>query len=265
MSKSFAKLADYLLDSYIEASFMTATELAHELNLDAATVVRFSQNLGYQGFPELQREVRDHVKQDLLVRPVEAKNPESVAGVVSTAMQELNQAIEQTSMTLDSEAVEELVERIANTRRVIILASGPAQPAAYNLVHFLEQGEFPVYIARAGVNALARTVHTTNDKDFLLAIDVDNEAPYIAPALREARSRGTTTAAIVSSPSLPSARSAEIVLAARSNQSLGISIASVEAIVYAIIESLQWRYEDRFEGSDQAIKSLSEKIQLNEG
>ncbi len=59
MSKSFARLADYLLDSYIEASFMTASELAHALNLDAATVVRFSQHLGYKGYPELLREIRD--------------------------------------------------------------------------------------------------------------------------------------------------------------------------------------------------------------
>ena len=59
MSKSFAKLADFLLDSYVEASFMTASELAQALNLDAATVVRFSQHLGYKGFPQLQREIRE--------------------------------------------------------------------------------------------------------------------------------------------------------------------------------------------------------------
>jgi DNA-binding MurR/RpiR family transcriptional regulator len=75
MSKSFAKLADYLLDSYVEAAFMTASELAHALNLDAATVVRFSQHLGYAGFPKLQREIRARVKEDLLIRPVEAQVP----------------------------------------------------------------------------------------------------------------------------------------------------------------------------------------------
>ena len=68
MSKSFAKLADFLLNSYIEAAFMTASELAHALDLDAATVVRFSQFLGYSGFPELQREIRSRVKNDLLIR-----------------------------------------------------------------------------------------------------------------------------------------------------------------------------------------------------
>jgi DNA-binding MurR/RpiR family transcriptional regulator len=55
MSKSFARLADFLLDSYVEASFMTASELAQELNLDAATVVRFSQQLGYSGYPKLHK------------------------------------------------------------------------------------------------------------------------------------------------------------------------------------------------------------------
>ena len=55
MSKSFAKLADFLLDSYIESAFMTASELAHTLDLDAATVVRFAQTLGYSGFPVMQR------------------------------------------------------------------------------------------------------------------------------------------------------------------------------------------------------------------
>jgi len=67
MSKSFAKLADFLLDSYVEAAFMTASELAHARNVDGATVVRFSQHLGYTGFPKLQREIRQSVKNDLLI------------------------------------------------------------------------------------------------------------------------------------------------------------------------------------------------------
>src|SRR5512142_2444911 len=86
MSKSFAKLADFLLDSYVEASFMTASELAHELNLDAATVVRFSQHLGYTGYPRLQREIRQRVKHDLLIRPQQAQDPDSTPGIVANTM-----------------------------------------------------------------------------------------------------------------------------------------------------------------------------------
>src|SRR4030067_1852142 len=78
MSKSCAKLADFLLDSYIESAFMTASELAHSLDLDAATVVRFAQNLGYSGFPKLHREIRARVLDDVLVRPGQARQHESV-------------------------------------------------------------------------------------------------------------------------------------------------------------------------------------------
>ena len=51
LSPSFARLADFLLDSFAEASFLTATELAHSLDLDPATVVRFAQKTGLPGIP----------------------------------------------------------------------------------------------------------------------------------------------------------------------------------------------------------------------
>src|SRR5512139_1058824 len=90
MSKSFAKLADFLLDSYIKASFMTASELAHALNLDAATVVRFSQHLGYKGYPELLREIRDKVRRNLLYHPQEATVPDSLPAVVTISIESLS-------------------------------------------------------------------------------------------------------------------------------------------------------------------------------
>ena len=261
MSKSFAKLADFLLDSYIESAFMTASELAHRLDLDAATVVRFAQTLGYKGFPDLQREIRQRVLGDLLVRPEEAKVAESVPGVVANAMAELSLALEQTRMSLDTEALAKLVEQIGAARRIILLAENPAQAAAYNLVHFLEQGGFPIYIARSGVADLARTVHTATDQDLLIALEVSGQSPYIAGALESARQKGLPTAAILGAASLESARAADVVLAARSNPSLGVGIISIESIIYALSQALRWRFADRFAGAEQAITKLTANIQ----
>jgi len=261
MSKSFAKLADFLLDSYIESAFMTASELAHRLDLDAATVVRFAQTLGYKGFPHLQREIRQRVLNDLLVRPVQAKVAESVPGVVANAMAELSLALEQTRMSLDTEALANLVEQIGAARRIILLAENPAQAAAYNLVHFLEQGGFPIYIARSGVADLARTVHTATNQDLLIALEVAGQSPYIAGALEAARQKGLPTAAILGAASLESARAADVVLAARSNPSLGVGIISIESIIYALSQALRWRFADRFAGAEQAITELTANIQ----
>ncbi len=261
MSKSFARLADFLLDSYVEAAFMTASELAHTLNLDAATVVRFSQFLGYAGFPELQREIRDRVKGDLLIRPKQAEVTESAPGIVAEALRELSLALEQTRISLDTEALENLVDQIGQVRRVVVLAEGPAQPTAYSLVHYLEQGGFPVYIARSGVADLARTINTATAQDLLLAMEVAGQSPYIARALEEARTKNIPTAAIVGASSLASARSADIVLASQAHPSLGVGIISIEAIVYALAQVLNWKYADHFAGTEQAIQELSSRIQ----
>lgn len=261
MSKSFAKLADFLLDSYVEAAFMTASELAHALNLDAATVVRFSQHLGYSGFPKLQREIRQRVKNDLLIRPKQAEVPDSVTGITSSAMDEVALALEQTRISLDTDQLGQLVEQLGKARRIVVLAEGPAQPTAYSLVLFLEEGGFPVYIARAGIADLARTVNIAAPQDLLLAMEVAGQAPYIARAMGEAQARGIPTAAVVGSASLASARYADTVLAAQAHPSLGVGIVSIEAIVYALSQVLRWRFADRFAGTEQAISGLSEKIQ----
>jgi DNA-binding MurR/RpiR family transcriptional regulator len=261
MSKSFAKLADFLLDSYVEAAFMTASELAQALNLDAATVVRFSQHLGYPGFPKLQREIRQRVKKDLLIRPQLAVDQESPTGIATTAIQEVLHALDQTRISLDTDALSKLVDEIGNARRVVILPEGPAQPTAYSLVLFLEQGGFPVYIARTGLADLARTVNNATLQDLLIALEVAGQSPYIARAMGEAQLKGIPTASIVAAASLPSARYANTVLAGQSHPSIGVGIIAVETMVYAISQVLRWRFADRFAGTEQAIADLTEKIQ----
>lgn len=261
MSKSFSKLADFLLDSYVEAAFMTASELAQALNLDAATVVRFSQHLGYSGFPKLQREIRQRVKKDLLIRPKEAEVEESVTGIASKAMQDVWLALEQTRISLDTEALGKLVEQMGQARRIVILPEGPAQPSAYSLVLFLEEGGFPVYIARGGIADLARTVNIATSQDLLLAMEVAGQSPYIARALGQAQIKGIPTAAIIGSASLASARFADTVLAAQAHSSIGVGIVSIETIVFSLAQVLRWRFADRFTGTEQAISELTEKIQ----
>ncbi len=261
MSKSFAKLADFLLDSYIKASFMTASELAHALNLDAATVVRFSQHLGYKGYPELLHEIRDKVRRNLLYEPEQASQPNSLPGVVTSAMANLTHELDQMRLMLDIDSIEKLVIAIDKARRIILLVESPAQPAAYNLVYFLEQGGFPIYIARPGVIDFARTVHTASQQDLLLAIDVTGQSPFIARSLAEAKARNIPTAAIVGAASLPTARSATVVLAASEHPSSTSGMIVISAIIYILVEALHWSFSQRFSGAEQAIADLASRIQ----
>lgn len=262
MSKSFSKLADFILDSYIQAALMTATELAHQVDVDAATVVRFAQRLGYSGFPELQNEIKERVKQDLLIRPEKAQNPNSIAGVIDATMKDLREVIDQARKLLDPEVVEGMISKIGAARRVIIIPDGLGQVAAYNLVDLLEQGGFLVSVAQPGVTNLARIVSTATGEDLLLAVDVSGDSPFIARALAEAGGINIPTAAIVGAPSHQSALEADVVLAAQNQASLGLALVVVDAIVYALAQALRWKFKDRFAGADEVIDKLFERLQV---
>ncbi|MEN8242737.1 MAG: MurR/RpiR family transcriptional regulator [Chloroflexota bacterium] len=265
MSKSFSRLADYILDNYVQAALMTATELAHQVDVDAATVVRFAQRLEYAGFPELQDEIKDRVKQSLLITPKKAAAPDTFASVVDARMQQMKDAIEQARMLIEVESLEKLVEQIGKARRIIVVSDGLGQVAAYNLLNLLEQGGFLVSVAQSGVGDLARTVSTANREDLILAIDVAGAAPYLPRALAEASEIGVSTAAIVGSASHDSATKADIAIAAQTQEVLGLAVILVDVIVYTLAESLRWKYKDRFSGVDKIIEEIFERIQMGSG
>ncbi|MEJ2484971.1 MAG: MurR/RpiR family transcriptional regulator [Anaerolineales bacterium] len=260
MSKSFSRLADYLLDHYIQAALMTATELAHQVDVDAATVVRFAQRLGYGGFPELQNEIKDKVKQDLLIKPQQAADPDSFSGVMDTAMNKMQNAVERVRKLLDVESLSKMVEKIGTARRVIIVPDGLGQVAAYNLLNLLEQGGFLVSIVQPGVVDLARTVLTATSEDIVIAVDVAGAAPYISRAMAEATREGIPTGAIVGAASYSSALEADVVLAAQNQADVGLAVIMVDAVVFCLAETLKWKYEEKFKGADAAIDAVFERI-----
>jgi len=261
MSKSFAKLADFLVNSYTEASFMTASELAHVLNLDAATVVRFAQALGYTGFPQLQREIRQKVKNDLLIRPRQAEVSQSIPGVAATLLRELAKDLEQTRITLDTSALEELVEQIGRSSRILLIADPPAQPAAANLAYSLQQAGFLVDQSSPQASDLARLLYTASTQDLLLALEIRGETPSIVNALSEAQARGIPTAALVCTASLPATRPASIVLAAHTHPAAASGTLLVQILVYVLVQTLRSRYAQRFAQAEQAAAQIVTHLQ----
>jgi DNA-binding MurR/RpiR family transcriptional regulator len=261
MSKSFARLADFLVDSYTEASFMTASELAHVLNLDAATVVRFAQSLGYTGFPQLQREIRQKVKNDLLIRPRQAEVSHSIPGIAASALRDLAKDLEQTRISLDTLSLEALVEQISASRRILIISDPPAQPAAQTLSYALRQVGFLVDEASPLLADLARLLYTAVPSDLLLALEVQGETPSIASALFDARSRGIPTAALVSAASLPAARPARIILAAHAHPSSAAGPFLVQSLVYVLLLTLRSKDAQRFAEAEGAVQQFITQYQ----
>ncbi len=64
-SKSQKLIAGYILEHYEKAAYMTALKLGNAVNVSESTVVRFAIELGYEGYPQLQRSLQSHIKNRL--------------------------------------------------------------------------------------------------------------------------------------------------------------------------------------------------------
>src|SRR5690349_7528633 len=126
-SRSQKDVAQYIVDHLDEAAFQTAEELARRASTSSSTVVRFSQALGFEGFPELQQAARDEYRR----RPAGADGA-SAAAVAAAPLFSLDQTeyetalatdhvnVEETARKLSRSDVEAAIEAIATADRVLI-------------------------------------------------------------------------------------------------------------------------------------------------
>ena len=262
LSKSFTRLADFLLDSYLEAAFLTATELGHAVNVDATTVVRFSQQLGYPGYPELLREVRDRIRAQLIPQPERSVEDESIGAVVTRALGEMSSVLSQVQKFLNPHHLDTILGLIGKAHRIFLIPDTLAGPAASALQNALERGGFPASFVRPSPIVLARTLHRAGKHDLLIAIEVESDAQVIAKALRTAQSSGIPIAVIASAASLEAARIDCPVLVAHAQPNTDLSGFLINTIVYALIQVLRWKHPERYQNADKKIEEIAARLVL---
>jgi DNA-binding MurR/RpiR family transcriptional regulator len=264
LSKSFQRLADYILDSYVQAALMTASELAHEIDVDSATVVRFAQALDYSGFPELQNEIKARVLEEFHIRAEDETRPDSLAVQVDQSLGQLAEAIERARRVLAADALEQLVAQLSEASRVLLLPDAPARSAAHDLQRHLAAVGILALVLDLEENALAAALAAAAPGDLLLALDMSGASPLTANALKQAAAFKLGTAALVGGASFQAARQAGVVL--ETGHAEGAEAASVvlAALVNALGAGLRWqqaKLADQIADKMQAArKGLSAKV-----
>jgi len=258
LSPSLKRLGDFLLDAHIQASFLTATELAHTLDIDPATVVRFSQRLGYPGYPELQREIREKVRHELLdEHPTLPDTPAAAAGA---ALAGAIRHLDLVRRAFPFEAAEKLLAALDEVERVIILSEETALAAAEILAGWLEAAGYTVHLAGRSPTGLARAIAGAGKNDLVLAAEVSEETPFVARALAEAHARGLRTAALVGAPSLEAARHADILLAVHASPEPALGQLVLVASVYALCQMLAQARPGRFLAAAERVGQLTRRL-----
>ena len=131
-SRSQKDVAQYIVDHLDEAAFQTAEELARRANTSSSTVVRFSQALGFEGFPELQQAARDEYRRRVGQGGVATETLAAATPLFSLDHTEFEAAlaadhvnVEDTAHKLSRSDVEAAVDAIVSAEKVLIAGHRP--------------------------------------------------------------------------------------------------------------------------------------------
>src|SRR5436305_6605907 len=143
-SRSQKDVAQYIVDHLDEAAFQTAEALARRANTSSSTVVRFSQALGFEGFPELQQAARDEYRRRPPGANGSVEGPAGTAPLFSLDHTEFEAAlaadhvnVEDTAHKLSRGDVEAAVDAIVSADKVLIAGTDQMAFFASYLRHLL--------------------------------------------------------------------------------------------------------------------------------
>ena len=211
LTPSFKRLGEYLLDNYFDAAFMTASQLASQLDIDPATVVRFSQRLGYRGYPELLSDVRTAVRNEL-EKVYKADVQEGSAHDVMLKIIEAERSnLETMESQLTSEALEGFFEALESAKRILIVSQWAGLHLAGLFGMLLRSAGMEAVVVDASASSAMTALHDAGDGDVVLSVSLADVGPDMGTALQFAREKGAAAYAVATWGSASAARPAEVV------------------------------------------------------
>jgi DNA-binding MurR/RpiR family transcriptional regulator len=248
LSQKQARLARYLLEEEWEVAFSSAAQIGARVGVNAATVVRFAQALGYQGFTGLQEEIRARLPR--FVRSAEriraeATRPNSPAAVRGRelALQICN--LERTAELIAPEAFDQAVERIVTARRVVLSGAGLAASVAGHLGHTLKKIGVDTREASQGGIQLALELAGCRERDLFIAIGFLRYVRDTVEGLNQAVRLGIPALAITDNCLSPLARRANQTLIVAAEGLQGTSIVAAIALADALVAAAALRQPQR--------------------
>ena len=131
-SKGQKLIANFILESYDKAAFMTACKLGKTVNVSESTVVRFAAELGYDGYPSMQKALQEMIRNKLTaIQRIEVSNDRiGDQDIMSMVMQSDIEKIRITLEETDRESFNQAVDMIIAAKRIYILGVRSASALA---------------------------------------------------------------------------------------------------------------------------------------
>lgn len=241
-SKGQYRIAQYISTHYDKAAFMTASKLGSTVGVSESTVVRFASELGYSGYPELQRALQELIRNRLTtVQRMELSSEQLAEGGVLQKV--LTSDIDRIRRTLEMTSEEDFlraVELISSARRVYIVGVRSSRTLAFFLHFYLHLiTENAMLVGGESVSELYEQLLWVGEGDVVIGISFPRYSARTARALKYAKDSGAKVIALTDSMASPLAPHADSVLIAKSDMtsfvdSLVAPLSLINALLAAV-------------------------------
>jgi DNA-binding MurR/RpiR family transcriptional regulator len=252
-SRSQKDVAQYIVDHLDEAAFQTAEELAKRASTSSSTVVRFSQALGFEGFPELQQAARDEYRRSgptpggaTAAAPLFSLDQTEFEGAL--AADHVN--VEDTAHKLSRSSVEAAIDAIISAEKILIAGTDQMAFFASYLRHLLMLLDLRAeLVASPSQEALGR-LSRIDESTLVIGLSAGRPHPLITRTMKLARHRKAPTLAITDATLSEVARLARIRLYYSSNtpafvRSHAALLSLIQALAYGVYSRDAQQYDVR--------------------
>ena len=246
-SKGQRLIGQYIIDHYDKAAFMTASKLGTTVGVSESTVVRFASEIGYDGYPQLQRALQEMIRNRLTsVQRMEVTNDQM--GTTDILSKVLNMDVEKIRRTLEETSHEEFngaVDDIIAARTIYIMGVRSSSALAVFLsTYFHYIFDNVVMIDTSSTSELFEQILRIGKGDVFIAMSFPRYSQKTVHAARYCHDRGAKVIAITDSRLSPIAENAHRLLLARSDMASFVdSLVAPLSIINALITYIGKRQE----------------------
>ena len=267
-SKGQRRIAQYIMDSYDKAAFMTANKLGKTVGVSESTVVRFAVDLGFDGYPSMQKAMQEMVLNRLTsVQRIEvANNRIGNQDVVSMVLQSDMEKLRQTSETVDRAEFQAAVDAILNAKQVYIVGVRSVAPLANFLGYYLNYMFQNVRIVTAsGTGEMFEQIVGVGKEDVVIAFSFPRYSAATLKAAQYCLTTGATVIGITDNRESPLARNSDHVICAKSDMlSLVDTLVAPLSVVNALIVALAAKREKELHRTFDALERIWDQYHVYE-
>lgn len=238
-SKGQRKIASYILESYDKAAFLTAGGLGKTVQVSESTVVRFAAELGYNGYPEMQKAMQEMVLTRLTaVQRIEVGEKRMpVEHVLDSVLQTDMELIRTTNEQIDQKAFNGAVNALLNAKTIYIVGVRSSSALSSFLSYYFKYMFNDVrLITSASDSEVFEQIVRIAPQDVLIGISFPRYSSAAIQAMEYAHTSGAKTVALTDCASSPLATFSDFVLTAKSDMvSLVDSLVAPMSVINALI------------------------------